>query len=102
MYRREDRHHITQVLAQQPGRSQPAAEQRHEIQEGRAGKWRRLCHQDGPAVLKQSMAACESSIKSSERFNDETDLTRAEADFNNSAALKRKITANSKLIASEI
>lgn len=55
---------------------------------------------DGTAVLKQSMAACESSIKSSERFTDETDLTRAEADFNSSASLKRKITSNSKLIAS--
>lgn len=55
---------------------------------------------DGTALLKQSLTACESAQKTSERFTDEADLTKAEADYNNSAALKRKVTSNSKLIAS--
>lgn len=54
----------------------------------------------GTSLLKQSLTACESALKTSERFNDESDQAKAESDYNNSAALKRKVAGNSKLIAS--
>lgn len=55
--------------------------------------------QDGAAQLQKSLAACESTQKMSERFNDDAEAARAEAEYNNSANLKRKVTGNSQLIS---
>lgn len=55
--------------------------------------------QDGVAQLQKSLAACESAQKLSERFAEDADAVKAEAEYNNSATLKRKVTSNSQLIS---
>lgn len=54
---------------------------------------------DGTAQLQRSLAACESAQKLSANMNDEADAAKAEADYNNSATLKRNVTSNSQLIS---
>ncbi|AUM12020.1 hypothetical protein [Ketobacter alkanivorans] len=54
---------------------------------------------DGIASLSAAQDACENARKLSGRFVAEADITKAEADYNQSAALKRKVTGDAKLIA---
>lgn len=54
---------------------------------------------DGIASLTSAQDACESARKLSNRFVAEADVAKAEADYNQSAALKRKVTGDTKLIA---
>lgn len=56
--------------------------------------------QDGVAQLQKSLAACESAQKLSERLTEDADAARAEAEYNNSATLKRKVTGSGQLISS--
>jgi hypothetical protein len=54
---------------------------------------------DGIATLRAAQSACESAQKLSNRFVAEADITKAEASYQNSAALKSKVTNDAKLIA---
>ncbi len=56
--------------------------------------------QDGTADLQKSLAACESAQKLSSAATDDASAAKAEAEYNNSATLKRKVTGDSKLISS--
>lgn len=53
---------------------------------------------DGTAQLQKSLTACENAQKLSSGMNDEADAAKAEAEYNNSAALKRNVTGNTQLI----
>ncbi|HAU15060.1 MAG: hypothetical protein KAH34_06785 [Ketobacter sp.] len=55
--------------------------------------------EDGVATLRAAQEACESAKKLSNRFVAEADISKAEASYNNSAALKGKVTNDAKLIA---
>ena len=55
---------------------------------------------DGTAQLQKSLAACESAQKLSASMATDADIAKAEAEYNNSATLKRNVTSNSQLISS--
>ncbi|RLT93257.1 hypothetical protein [Ketobacter sp.] len=54
---------------------------------------------DGVATLKASQDACENARKLSNRFVADADVAKAESAYKDSATLKSKVTADSKLIA---
>ena len=54
---------------------------------------------DGTNSLQKSLTACESAQKSASNALDDNALSSAEADYNNSANLKRKVTGDSQLIS---
>lgn len=54
---------------------------------------------DATAALQRSLAACESAQRLSTSASTEADVAKAEAEYNNSANLKRGVTGNSQLIS---
>ena len=54
---------------------------------------------DGAAQLQKSLAACESAQRLSTSAASEADVAKAEAEYNNSANLKRGVTGNNQLIS---
>lgn len=54
---------------------------------------------DGTALLQRSLTACESAQRLGSSASTETDVAKAEAEYNNSANLKRTVTGNNQLIS---